>query len=157
MFENGFQRLINNQTPETESPKLRGELSSIYGSVNHWSCHHSALRLLTEPTSEAITALVPIVIMADTCRQCRKWRPKGLSAAADLREGCQLKNFISDHWRGTELITYYIRHRQASCHYRKLAAAGQPMSLKRLCNGGETRVLYPHSVSSRDARINRQA
>jgi len=28
-FENGFHRLINNHHPETVSPKLRGELSSI--------------------------------------------------------------------------------------------------------------------------------
>ena len=33
-FENGFQRLMNSQTPETESPKLRGELSSIYRSTD---------------------------------------------------------------------------------------------------------------------------
>ena len=28
-LEKGFHRLMNNHTPETESPKFRGELSSI--------------------------------------------------------------------------------------------------------------------------------
>lgn len=30
-LEKGFQRLMKSHTPDTESPKLRGELSSIYG------------------------------------------------------------------------------------------------------------------------------
>lgn len=34
VLENGFQRLMKSHTPETESPKLRGELSSSYRSTD---------------------------------------------------------------------------------------------------------------------------
>ena len=37
-FEKGFQRLMNSQTPDTESPKFRGELSSIYNGHVRMRC-----------------------------------------------------------------------------------------------------------------------
>lgn len=69
-LENGFHLLIRSHQPDTESPKFRGELSSIYSEVVGFQyCIYCEIR--TDPTSEANTAEAPMETIAATCTNHR--------------------------------------------------------------------------------------
>lgn len=64
-FEKGFHLFRTSHHPDKESPKFRGELSSIC-EWDECACKFDGRGWLTEPTSTAITTLAPMENMVDT-------------------------------------------------------------------------------------------
>ena len=70
-LENGFHLLTINHQPEMLSPKFRGELSSTYNMLAKW-LDTDDIEIITEPTSQAKTALAPFEIIVETYRHIGK-------------------------------------------------------------------------------------